>query len=90
MKNYKDWRGCDFSDFVKPGDEIDEEMYHYFMEVVPPIYFHHGFLCGEPSTHLMGEAVHDAFIFIDNKYRYIGELTVNEAKAIGRFLHNVF
>ena len=90
MKKHKDWRGCKFSDFVKPGDEIDEEMYYYFLGVVSPIYFNHGFLCGEPVTHRGGEAVYSAFTYFDEKYRYIGEFTVNEAKTIGRFLHNVF
>jgi len=90
MKKHKDWRGCDFRDFVQAGDEIDSEMYHYFIGVVSPIYFHHGFLCSEPSTHRGGEAVYSAFALFDEKYRYIGEFTESEAKVIGRFLHNVF
>jgi len=92
MKKYSEWTcsGIGFREFVKSGDEIDSEMYDYFLGCVPPIYFHHGFLCGEPSSHRGGEEVYSTFTLFDDKYRYVGEFTENEAKVIGRFLHNVF
>lgn len=90
MKRYVDWSGCDFDQFVHPGDEIDAEMYHYFEGCVPPIYFPYGFLCGEAARMRKGELIYSAFTLFDEKYRYIGEYTVTEATVIGRFLKTNF
>ena len=35
MKSWND-SGKPFSEFAKPGDEVDEEIYMYFLEVLPP------------------------------------------------------
>ncbi len=92
MKTYKEWSmvGCGFREFAKPGDEIDSEIYHYFLGCVPPLYFHHGFQCGEPWAYRDGEAVYSTFTLFDDNYRFVGEFTEEEAKVIGRFLNNVF
>ena len=54
MKTLKGWtnQGGNFSQYVKAKDEIDGEMYFYFLEVLPPrIMRGYGFLVGEPYTH---------------------------------------
>lgn len=92
MKTMSEWEfcGCVFREFTKPGDEIDAEIYHYFLGCVPPLHFHHGFQCGEPCGYRDGEAVYSTFTFFDEKYRFVGEFTKEEARVIGLFLKNVF
>ncbi|MBA7711695.1 hypothetical protein ES703_120661 [subsurface metagenome] len=79
MKTFSEWgkQKGDFSTYVNPGDEIDEEMYWYFLEVLPPrIMKNYGFLVGEPSAHnKKDEAVYDAFYESpDGKRFYYGGL----------------
>lgn len=48
MQGWKE-ANVSFNLYVRPGDEIDEEMYDYFLEVVPPILHNrYEFLNGEP------------------------------------------
>ena len=91
MKTMSEWEfcGCGFREFAKPGDEIDAEIYHYFLGCVPPLNFNHGFQCGEPISHRDGEALYSTFTFFYERYRYVGEFTKLEAQVIGRFLNNV-
>lgn len=39
MKTMQQWHDSklNFSEFAQPGDFIDEELYWYFLEVLPPI-----------------------------------------------------
>ena len=76
-KTYKGWMQSShstFSTYVQVNDEIDEDMYYYFMEVVPPL--DAGpcwFLMGEAIDHDMnGQIRHDLFIEKDNKFYFKG------------------
>ena len=77
MKTMQAWNdnGGDFSKYVQPKDEIDSDMYFYFLECLPPrIMKSYGFLVGEPYTHNSeGKAVYDSFYqSLDGKRFYYG------------------
>ena len=51
MKTLKEWMKTDgsFREYVKPGDEVDEAMVDYFMNILPPRKMSYGYLqVGEP------------------------------------------
>ena len=65
--------------------QIDDEMYFYFLEVLPPRKMTgYGFLVGEPYTHnSQGEGVYECFLeSLNNKYFYAGLKTVKEFQTI--------
>jgi hypothetical protein len=86
MKTLAQWNGSklNFTDFVNDGDEIDEEMYDYFLGVVPPEYSKEGiFCCGEPSNHdRIGNPMYDTFKCVGDRYWYCGSLTIRQAKSL--------
>lgn len=50
MKTFKMWQESDevgFDAFVEKYEEIDKEMYWYFLEILPPYYVSHGFMVSE-------------------------------------------
>jgi len=66
MKTQEQWQesGLNFEKFITPGDEIDSELFWYFLGVLPPRkQMSYGFLVGEPLRHdpKTGEGVFDAF-----------------------------
>jgi len=76
MKTKDEWDElkCEFSDYVEPGDEVDEAIWDYFMGVVPPVYMGpKGFLMGEPvkfgEKH---EELYMHFCAINKRMLYIG------------------
>ena len=82
MKTYKKWTKSEkrLHEYLKKGDYIDEEMYDYFMSVLPPIkWSFHGFLVGEPySSNSDGESTYDSFYYIGMQYIYGGLKTIRE------------
>ena len=54
MKTLKDWKssGLMLNDFLTPGDEIDNELFDYFYNVLPPVKMHRRYVqIGEPHDH---------------------------------------
>ena len=89
MKTYAQWNGSGkhCNDFIDAGEEIDVELYDYFLGCVPPIYApisaHNGvFCCGEPYTHIDGIPYYHAFQDKGHEYFYLGILTVKQAEKI--------
>lgn len=82
MKKLIDWdnSGETFTHYVKDGDEIDSDMYTYFLELVPPKFQGNGnFLMGEPySENEQGKTLYMAFTERDGKFYYLGLATVEE------------
>ena len=79
MKTLEGWNksGVNFEKFITPNDEIDSDLYWYFLEVLPPrIMRVYGFLVGEPYTHNnKNEAVYSSFYQSpDGKRFYYGGL----------------
>ena len=54
MKTYNQWNGSgkDLDQFLGVGDEVDEEMFYYFLEVLPPACISKACVqIGEPHSH---------------------------------------
>ncbi len=67
--------GLDFDQFVNPMDEIDEEMYYYFLGVVPTQY-NKGYLfqLGEAEREENDLWYYSTFTKYNNKYYFLGIL----------------
>lgn len=77
VKTYNGWEdsGKNFSDYVKEGDKVDEEMVMYFAEVVPPRTYNKGMIqCGEPYDSAKEGMRYDTFIYLYNDKNYGGEV----------------
>ena len=83
MKTKANWNCC-LEDYLIPGDEVDEELYIYFLEVLPPGYWEGGvFQVGEPYSHNSeGKPMYDTFEKIKSQYFYRGHLSLAEAKKL--------
>jgi len=68
----------------KPGDEINEKTYEYFLGVLPPIYHSNGvFQVSEPFDHVNGYATYATYQETKaKKYIYHGNLTQKQARSI--------
>ena len=58
MKTMEEWdgTGLSFCDFAEVGDEVDEEIYDYFLDILPPACFTSRLLqVGEPAAHRVDE-----------------------------------
>ena len=93
MKTLNGWKkqGGDFGKYVNPKDEINDEIYFYFLEVVPPrIMRDYGFLVGTAAFHNNnGEAVYDSFYNNGEQYFYGGLKTVKEFTDSNRDKENL-
>ena len=79
MKTYQEWLKTDknFCDFVEPGNEVDEEMVNYFMNVLPPVNMSFGYLqAGGAYNHVVVDgkwtATYITFAKEDGKWIYKG------------------
>lgn len=80
MKTMKQWNESkkDFREFVQAGEEIDSEIYDYFLGVVPPkkqktdLKKRNWFLNGEIVRHSKYGPLYLCFVQDKNIYRYIG------------------
>ena len=65
-----------FSQFAKPKTEVDEDIFYYFLEVLPPHYWKSGIMqVGEPYTHINGIPAFETFTYGNGRYIYQGILT---------------
>lgn len=66
MKTYANWKG-NLGDYLKVGDEVDQEMVDYFLNVLPPATWRANLVqLGEPHSHVGGRATYPTL------YREIG------------------
>jgi hypothetical protein len=67
---------------AEPFQEIEESIYYYFLECLPPYYgtktpegtenYHGIFRCSEPVNHVNGLPVYHCFGKQNDKYYYLG------------------
>lgn len=83
IKTFKDWHTT-LEEYLKPNDEIDEELYYYFLEVLPPTFYSNGvFQPDEPYSHnSKNEPLFNTFQQKGDRYFYMGHLPTNEAKEL--------
>jgi hypothetical protein len=86
MKTYEEWckNAVEFNEYVFPKDEVDQEIYNYFAEVLPPQNCgYRWFLLGEAVDSIMDKhgdfhLRFDLFVEFDGKYFFFGPVTENE------------
>lgn len=93
IKTIDGWGKSDKSswdDYAKPGDLVDESVYYYFLDILPPRSMGHGYLqVGEPFSHRFNpktgkhEATYATFTSVGNGiYRYCGNCFSGQAENI--------
>jgi len=91
MKTMQEWTESQlsFNDFVEQEDEVDGDIYHYFLGNSYPVLKNTGksyeiFLCGEIACFKKGSPAYDGFVFnkLLKTYSYVGSLSVDEANRI--------
>ncbi|MGL5389889.1 MAG: hypothetical protein ACRDA8_00600 [Shewanella sp.] len=89
MKTLKEWEtgkyGA-FSEYVKPFDEIDDELYWDRLDVVPPVYTQRGFYISEPygTCYKYNTATYAHFADYNGRHYFLGiisPLAYSEAVA---------
>lgn len=73
VKTYADWTG-DFDKYAKPGDRVDEELFDYFLNVLPPECYlpGGGFQVGEPYSTFQGKSTYATFLRVPGGFIYAG------------------
>lgn len=78
MKTYQAWEDgpeMPITDYLNPGDEVDEEMYNHFASVVPPQYCTSRFLqSGEAEDEHQGRYTYMTFGIFSGRHLYLGVL----------------
>lgn len=77
MKTHKGWLRSEreLSDYLTPGDRIDEALYNRLGEVVPPVFCYDGFLqCGDCDRETEGVRFHMTASYHNGVYLYLGIL----------------
>lgn len=80
MKTLIEWQTGlhgNMTQYVQPFDEIDCDLYWYFMEILPPYYTSSGFYCSEPysTCHKYNTATYAHFSKIGGKYYFLGDIS---------------
>ena len=77
MKTYKGWERSekDLSDYLTPGDRIDEDIYNHLASSVPPMFCFWGFVQnGDCDFEEGGIRFYMTASFENGVYRYLGIL----------------
>lgn len=97
VKTYAGWSESglgSFGDYCTPGDEVDEAMVDYFLEVVPPATFNASLIqCGEPYSHEPDEKgrLRPTFITFERRggWYYTGECFAGETENRTKTLRGI-
>lgn len=72
------WRaeGKCFSQFCLPFSQVSEQLYQYFLEVLPPMYKNRGFMVSEPYSydHTVNQSTYATFCKVDGKCYFLGDI----------------
>ena len=92
FKPLKEWGESgknNYYDYANAGDEVDEETYNYFRDILPPVTLKQGyFQVGEPYSHVQDKngqwrATFATFVFDGEKYYYLGHCFEGETEHQG-------
>lgn len=79
IKTFAAWNG-NLNDYLQIGDIVDEEMYHYFINVLPPATFtSHIVQIGEPYQHITNKPTFMTLEHTDKGWQYQGHCFKGEA-----------
>lgn len=81
MKTYADWTKSqlDLSRFLQIGDAVDDQIFNYFLEVLPPKTWHADLLqIGERYSHIEGRPTYSTLHTVDGQWIYAGHCHAGE------------
>lgn len=88
IKTYKGWINSDadtIDKYLNPGDLVDEEMYNYFLNILPPLVLDKYYLqVGGACDYVSGNYTYVTFIFENGNWIYKGECHKNQATHLKR------
>lgn len=77
MKTMAGWHESNangFTNYVQVGDEVSEDIFDYFLNVLPPIYWTARLMqCSEPNNHVDGKPTYTTFKREGGKIYYAGD-----------------
>lgn len=81
IKTYANWKGS-LNDYLQIGDQVDEEMYYYFLDVLPPACNRTNLVqMGEPySISKKGKSTFLTLEKVDGKWIYKGQCHLGDNK----------
>lgn len=83
IKTYKDWTGS-ITDYLKPGDIVDEEMYNHFLNILPPLVWNGYYLqVREAQSYVCGGNTYLTFSYENGNWIYKGECHRNQTQHLG-------
>ena len=78
MKTKQDWNksGKSLSEYLQVGDMVDEDMYYYFLEVLPPACNSNNYVqIGEPAFHTnKGQPAFATLLKVGSNWVDVGEI----------------
>jgi len=89
MKTLAGWKksGLNLEKYLRPGDEINDELYFYMLECGNPVFWRAGvFAMVDPSCEAGGELYYSAFQDRGAGYRFLGNQSID---ALNRFSNRV-
>ena len=77
MAGWREHEANDFDGYVKPYDEISEDVYWYFLEVLPPTYCSNGFLVSEAYSYCdkHNTQTYGCFVKVEDSFYYLGNIS---------------
>lgn len=80
LKTFAGWTG-NLGEYLQPGDFVDEEMYRYFVNVMPPATFSDRVVqIGEPVSHVNGRPTFATLQRTPDGWRYCGNCYRGETR----------
>jgi hypothetical protein len=72
VKTYANWKG-NLDEYLQIGDIVDEEMYWYFVNVLPPACMTSSIVqIGEPNNHIDGRATYATLKYTEDGWMWGG------------------
>lgn len=86
MKTLKAWQESDinsFDQFVPKYSEVDEEIYWYFLEILPLLLCPSGFMVSEPYSYCSehNTETYACFVQLGDKYYYLGNISPKAVRS---------
>lgn len=80
-----------FSDYCLPFSQVSEQLYMYFLEILPPIYKDRGFMVSEAFSYdySVNQSTYAAFCKIAGKCYFLGDIAPKKYDEVYQQLINI-
>lgn len=86
------WRaeGKSFNQYCLPFSQVSEQIYQYFLEVLPPMYKNRGFMVSEPYDYdpTVNQSTYATFCKVDGKCYFLGDIAPKKYDEVFNELFN--